>query len=159
MQYELFYLVGASKEADLDNIKKAAAEMVTSEGGVFEAKQIVEKRKLAYAVKHENYGFYVAQRFDLEDTDKLKAINKKLNLYPPVLRFLITRAAELPELTSRIERKERESAKIKYEPRREKAVEVKKPAETKPAETAAEKQKPKASEEDIDKKLEEILNI
>lgn len=156
MQYELFYLVGASREAGLDKIKKGAAEIVTSEGGIFEEKQITEKRKLAYGVRRENYGFYVAQRFNLEDTEKLRAISKKLNLYPDILRFLITKASELPELTSREERKEKESIKPKYEARKEKPVEIKKAEEIK---EIKERKWPKVSEEDIDKKLEEILNI
>lgn len=157
MTYELFYLVGASKEADLDKIKKDAAEIVISEGGTFEEKQVVEKRKLAYKVGRENYGFYVAQRFDLEDTDKINSIIKRFGLYQDILRSLISRTDELPELTSREERKEKETVRPKYEPRKEKMVEAKK-VEAAPKPEKKDKE-PKASDEDIDKKLEEILNI
>jgi small subunit ribosomal protein S6 len=164
MQYELFYLVGASKEAELEKIKQEVAALVTSEGGVFEEKQVVEKRKTAYEINHENRGFYVAQRFNLEDPVKIQDITRKINLYTEILRFVITRTEDLPELTSREEREKKAKAEPRMETRKPVLAEVKmeaKPAEEKtveaPAiETAAKKQ---ADSEDIDKKLEEILNI
>ena len=113
MNYELFYLVGASKEAALEKIKQEVAALVTSEGGVFEEKQVVEKRKMSYEINHENRGLYVAQRFNLEEPEKMQAITKKLNLYTEILRSIITRTDELPELTSREEREK----KAKAEPR------------------------------------------
>ena len=152
MQYELLYLIGASREPEMETIKKEVAEIVTSEGGVFAEKQVTEKRKLAYAVKHESQGFYIAQRFDIEEVENLQAITKKLNLYPNILRSLITKASELPELTSREERKEAEARKVKSEEPKK----VSQPKEPKTEKTVAEK---KELEEDIDKKLEEILNI
>jgi ribosomal protein S6 len=178
MTYELFYLVGASKEADLDKIKSDVSEIVTSEGGVFAEKQVVEKRKLAYEVKHEKYGFYVAQRFSLEDLEKFKSLNKRLNLFAGILRFLISRAEELPELVSRKEREEKATAakELKKETIAKETKEIKavaKPAEEPLAEqalagqavqpekveAAAPEKVAKETEEDIDKKLEEILNI
>ena len=104
MQYELFYLVAGSKEGDFGKIKDAVKKIVTEEGGVFETKETTEKRRLAYKIKHETFGIYSAQRFRLEDTDKLRVINRRLNLNPEVLRFLFSRADELPELISREER-------------------------------------------------------
>jgi len=161
MQYELFYLVGASKESDLDKIKSAVSNIVISEGGVFEEKQITEKRKLAYKVKHETHGFYVAQRFTIEETEKLRSLNKKLGLYPDILRSLISKTSELPELTTREERREKELSKVKIEPLKEKIAAVKKAEEkaVKPSAPPVPKKKPEVSDEDIDKKLEEILNI
>ncbi len=160
MQYELFYLVGASKEADLEKITQETSKIIASEGGVFEEKQVIEKRKLAYPVKHEKYGFYVAQRFEMADTEKFKAVNKRLNLHSEILRFLISRAEELPELLSR---KEREEIKLKKdrESRKERSAEIKisESREEKPAQAAKQVPEEKATEEDIDEKLKEILNI
>jgi small subunit ribosomal protein S6 len=178
MQYELFYLVGAAKEAELDKIKQEVAELVTSEGGVFEEKQVVEKRKMAYEVKHENRGFYVAQRFNLEDPEKIQDMTRKINLYTNILRFIITRTDELPELTSRAEREGGAKAKTQTETvAKPVASEVKEqpvaakteaaapvvapeaPVEETVAPEKAEEKSTKMDEEDIDKKLEEILNI
>jgi ribosomal protein S6 len=149
MQYELFYLIAGSKEGELSKIKEAVKKIVAEEGGVFEPKETTEKRRLAYKVNHETFGIYNASRFVLEDTEKFRTLNRKLNLYPEVLRFIISRALELPELMNREERiaaSERAAQKEKQMEIKKVAVEPKK--ESKPAE-----------KEDIDKKLEEILNI
>lgn len=172
MQYELFYLVASSKEAQLDKIKQEVSDLVKSEGGVFEDKIVVEKRKMAYEIKHENRGLYVAQRFNLENPEQMSAITRKLNLYVEILRFTVTRTDELPELTSRQEREAKAQTKVAAP-----AIEVKKVARPEvttktapvaepatPAEKAEEKEAPTVEEKpmneaDIDKKLEEILNI
>jgi len=170
MQYELCYLVGYSKEAELDKIKAEMTAIVTTEDGVFFEKQVVEKRKLAYEVQHENRGFYVAQRFELEDTAKVQAITRKLGLYPNILRSIIVRAEELPELTSREEREAKAGREVKMENRKP-VGETSRPEKAKvvvPApviETRKEEPVPiaavseKLDEQDIDKKLEELLNI
>lgn len=170
MQYELFYLVGNSKEADLAKIKAEVAEIVTSEGGVFEEKQVVEKRKMAYKIKRENRGFYVAQRFNLDEPEKVQDINRKLGLYTNIVRGIIVRTDDLPELTSREEREAKATREVKTEVKKPVKVEAKvsapkvapvtesKAEETAPVEKAPEKVE-KLDEEDIDKKLEEILNI
>jgi len=177
MQYELFYLVGSSKEGDLDKIKKEVTEIVTQEGGAFEEKQTEEKRKLSYEVKHESHGIYIAQRFELEELEKIQEINRKMNLYSGILRFIITKADELPELLSKDERKAKAAsiaakqhkpaekpAKAKEVSKEARPVEKKKEvkkAEVKeePAKKEESKEEAKESTEDIDKKLEEILNI
>ncbi len=174
MLYELFYLIGASKEGELPKIKPEIQKIITGEEGVFEEKEVVEKRKLAYKVGRETHGFYVARRFNLEETEKLNGINKKLNLYPGILRFIISRTEDLPELTTREERKEKEAAKIKFIPKKKEPEPqaVKTEAKTEKEKTLKtetvsadkllpEKEAPKTevSQDDIDKKLEEILNI
>ena len=57
MKYELLYLIAGSRETELDAIKTATEAIITTEGGVFEEKEVVEKRKLAYEIKHETHGF------------------------------------------------------------------------------------------------------
>lgn len=174
MLYELFYLVGATKEAELPKIKPEIQSIITTEGGVLEEKEVTEKRKLAYKVGRETHGSYVAHRFDLEESEKLSGINKKLNLYPGILRFIISRTEDLPELTTREERKEKEAAKIKFVPKKKDVESQTAKTEVKPEKekipqveiAGIEKPLPKkatekteVSQEDIDKKLEELLNI
>lgn len=149
MQYELFYLVAGSKESSLGKIKDEVKKIVAEEGGIFEPKETTEKRRLAYSVGHETFGIYNALRFNLEDKDRFRVINKRMNLYTEVLRFIISRADELPELKSR---EERMAAS-------EQAVQRGKQAEIKKVAPQAEKKSTPAAKEDIDKKLEEILNI
>ena len=175
MKYELFYLVANSKESELEAIKAGAQEIVTAEGGIFEEKEVIEKRKLAYEIKHETHGFYVAHRFELEDTLKVQEITRKLNLYTGILRFIISRASELPELKTKEERIEaannqagkKPEAKVsaptpKAAPKKEVAVEKTEQSEESPTETIKAEEiisTDKNKDEDIDKKLEEILNI
>jgi len=177
MKYELFYLVAASKEAELEVIKAGAQEIVTAEGGVFEEKEVVEKRKLAYQVKHETHGFYVARRFELADPTNIQSITRKLNLYTNILRSVISHASELPELKTKEERigaasalSERKAKSVKTPaaaPAKTPGVKTAPDQATTPAaqDGKAEKiieKKPVRAEktaEDIDKKLEEILNI
>ncbi|PIR73872.1 MAG: hypothetical protein COU40_00020 [Candidatus Moranbacteria bacterium CG10_big_fil_rev_8_21_14_0_10_35_21] len=155
MQYELFYLIGSSQEANFDKIKSEVEAITTSEGGAFEEKEVIEKRRLAYPINHEVFGAYVARRFQLEDASKLQSITKKLNLMNNLLRFLISRTEELPELKSREERKNDEKAKAKIQPKE--TPKEKKEVKKSPEEIS--KPKEQSSSEDIDKKLEEILNI
>lgn len=163
MIYEIFYLIGASQEADLEKIKEIVDKVITSSGGVFEEKETLEKRRLSYNIKRETHGIYIAQRFNLEDKDAFKEINRKLNLENKILRFIVSRASELPELKSKEERiseteekekKKKESRLIGDLPKKQEKVE-----ESQTTETKEEKIKPTKTKEDIDKKLEEILNI
>lgn len=157
MEYELFYLIGASKEAEAEQIKSEVKDIVSAEEVKFIEKQVEEKRKLAYPVKHETHGLYIAQRFELEDPEKTQSITQKLNLYTKIMRFMITRADELPPLLSRAERKEESLAQAERQRAREPQLIIENAGEAKP-ETKKELQE-KVSEEDLNRELEEILNL
>lgn len=108
MKYELCYLVGESKEQEFARIKEDVSAIISKEGGKWLDPQIEEKRKMAYRVGREVRGVYVAQQFEIvkdeEDGEKaspLDNINKKLNLYNDILRFIIIKAEDLPELKVR----------------------------------------------------------
>jgi len=167
MRYELLFLVGTSKETELEKIKKDVYEIIESNGGAFEEKEVIEKRKLAYEVKHETHGSYVARRFELGESEKMGDINTKLTLHTGVLRFMISKASELPELKTKEERmgiakeaQEKEAASMAREQKEE--AEKKEASEKKEEVEEIKKEKKKktvAEQEDIDKKIEEILNI
>ena len=170
MLYELFYLVGASKESELDKIKKEAQAIVTEQGGVFSEKETQEKRRLSYAVKKETHGIYIARRFELEETQNLQEIIAKLNLSATILRYVLSKADELPALQSKEERMNETAKKESNQKMREATKPVaKKEAPTKkiieekisekPAKEKTETPSEKLTTDDIDKKLEEILNI
>ncbi|MFZ2193705.1 MAG: 30S ribosomal protein S6 [Candidatus Moraniibacteriota bacterium] len=181
MRYELFYLVGVSKELELEKIKQDVDEIVTSHEGVFEEKITEEKRKMAYKIKKDTHGIYIAKRFSLEDTTHIGEIINKLNLNPGVLRFIVSDASELPELKTKEERMEQEEKRNATEAiQREKQAEIEKekiqqkesalssangekPTEKKTItteeEVEAEEKTKKETAQDLDKKLEEILNI
>ncbi len=129
VEYELFYLVGETKDAELPRIKEAVEKMVTDEGGTFLAPQTEEKRKLAYQIKKEVRGTYIARRFTLPDHDEVDVetvevhpitkISRALMLSKDVLRFIVLRADELPELKAipRVEKPKVDAKGGRYERR------------------------------------------
>ncbi len=118
LEYELFYLVGEKKEAELPQIRETVEKLVTDFGGVLLPIVTEEARKLAYEIKGEVRGTYIARRFTLPDRDEIErgadevhplvSIERGLMLSKDVLRFLVLRADELPELKV-IEREERQT--------------------------------------------------
>lgn len=166
IEYELCYLVGESKESELPRIKEEVEKMVTAEGGIFLAPMTEEKRKMAYEVKKETRGIYIARRFTLPDKDEVDAsekertihplttINRALQLSKDVLRFIILSAKDLPELKAipRVERPKTESRNGRYEKRG--AVRPMPQAPVAPKEETK-----KVSDEEIDDQLKEKLDI
>lgn len=173
-EYELFYLVGESKEPSLDTIRTEVEAICREEGAEFLAPETQDKRKLAYEVEGETRGIYIARRFTLPDKSELSApefeaemqkgdtitrLNRKFSLSKTVLRTLILRADNLPELRP-IERTEY----VKKDPRarggfrRERSSpsmsETRTAAPSAPVAPAKE-----ASKEEIDAKLKEKLDI
>lgn len=198
MQYELLYLVGERNEANLDEIKTGIDAMLTEEGATL-GEELVMKKKLAYEIKHEKRGTYVARRFELPEydmwaneaeADHEKGINnltRKLNLYNELLRSIIVKTDDIPDLASleaahqqqkqqqqqqrRQDTRRPDERKVqRQQPKQEAKVEAKsdtieakeKKEEVKPEPTEVQKkveEKEKAEEKSIDKQLEEILNI
>lgn len=167
IEYELLYLVGESKDAELPRIREDVEKLITSHGGTFLAPQTEEKRKMAYLVKKEVRGTYIARRFTLPDKDEqeatgvvvdvhpLTSINRALQLSKDILRFLIVLADDMPELKA-IEREERprtENRGNRYEKRG--AV---RPMPAPIAATKEEEKKP-VSAAQIDEQLKDVLNI
>lgn len=111
VEYELYYLVGELKEAELPKIREEVERIVKSFGGEFLPAETSEKRTLAYLVRKEKRGTYIARRFTLpgrsdepfvEEAEPKEhaifGIDRELKLYQDVSRFLILRADDLPEL-------------------------------------------------------------
>lgn len=168
LEYELFYLVGESKDAELSRIREDVEKLVVSFGGTFLPAQTEEKRKMAYPVKKEVRGTYIARRFTLPDKDEmdekgmapdvhpLVEMNKALHLSKDVLRFLIVGAAGMPELKPipREERPRTESRSNRYEKRG--AV---RPMPAPVAQVKEEEKKVAVSAEQIDEQLKAKLDI
>jgi ribosomal protein S6 len=148
-EYELFYLIGESDKAEFAAINTQVQEIVTKHGGTWLPKQVTEERRLAYPIKHQRRGLYVAQRFTLPDKDErdeqsiadanpIAHVTRDLNLHKQILRAIIVDAAELPALMTK---EEKEAAKIVEKQKKEIAQDKKTDGET------------------IDQQLQEALNI
>jgi ribosomal protein S6 len=194
MIYEINFLVLQSKTETLNKIRKETKKFIESFGAsIIEEKEYL-KRKLAYEVKHENYGFFTVLRFKFEKNINLDEMKNKLNQKEEIARYIIIKADELPSLkeedTKKIEKAYTNKKSIKSEDvekalkeqakkeivSEEKTVassrketeekKEEKPVEKKPKKKA-EKQENKPEKEEntdevsldeLDKKLDEILN-
>lgn len=174
MQYELFYLVGERQEANLDAIKEGVNAILVSGKATLLDPELSEKRKLAYEIKHQRKGTYVTRRFEipaLEDIDEAKdeekefgieAITKKLNLNNDVLRFLIVKTEDLPDLGAKERRKAQEmSAPKQFAPRSDRRDQQRPqaPVQRKPQPKPVEKKETQEEVKDIDKQLDKLLDI
>lgn len=118
MQYELFYLVGERNELNIDTIREEVSQLLKDTQAILLEPEIIEKRKLAYEIKHQKRGTYVTRRFEMPEVDHwaseentanesgLETINRKLNLMTTVLRHMIVKTSELPELGAKEKRQE-----------------------------------------------------
>ena len=189
MEYELLYLVGESKDAELPKIREDVATIVREVGGEFLPAETEEKRSLAYEIRKERRGTYIARRFTLptrgddpfvEDAESkenaIDTITRKLKLYPGVLRALILRAEKLPELKPipreerpKPVRKDSRRSSMSSSDRRQAAKPVtgeewkaEEPEKEEKAEAPAVKSEPAEkplSAEEMDKQLKEVLDI
>lgn len=211
MEYEICYLIGESKEANLDKIRPTVEQIIEKHKGTFLEGEFVRKRRLSYEIKREARGTYVARRFTVPskderdelypDYDIMGEINKELRFNQDILRFMVVKTDDLPPLKDleNIEEKNREQyaarepkrdtrrteiavsdkrevkkvvkevAKEEKPPVVKEEVEIKEIKESEVKEIKTElseepKKKTKKKEEgilgdDIDEKLDEILNI
>lgn len=146
--YEVCYLVGANyTEEELIPLKEKIAATIAKAGGKISLEDSLGKKKLAYPIKGNHQGYYLIYQFDLEK-DKLKELDRELKLTNELLRHIITisnpqkgKFVPLPTESRNDERAE----EFKAEPAGK--------TETRPA--ADDKGKIKL--EDLDEKLDEIL--
>jgi ribosomal protein S6 len=171
MQYELFYLVGERQESELEAIKKEVNGILVSHKAILIEPELLEKRKLSYEIKHQKRGTYVTRRFELPEKDEtenikeshIEEITKKLNLFSSVLRFLIVKTDDLPELGSKEKRKAQEMAVQSQAPQRSQRPAEKQAASARPKKAEPIKpEQPKADKEpvkNIDEQLDKLLDI
>lgn len=165
IEYEIFFLVGESLEENKEAIAKRVEKIVTNEGGTFLSSMTEEKRKLAYEIKGETRGTFIARRFTLPGVDEVDAeaasnethplerIQRNLQLDAEVARFIIVRAENLPELKP-IERVERARTDHRNYERRGARVQSDTPLPVQP--TEAQKA---VTNEAIDEQLKDKLDI
>ncbi|MEI6650165.1 MAG: 30S ribosomal protein S6 [Candidatus Moraniibacteriota bacterium] len=173
--YEILYLVGESRDAELPKVREEVEKVVTGFGGTFLPEETEEKRNLAYEIRKENRGTYVARRFSIpmagdeafvekkEETENpIDGISRLLRLHAPILRFMVLRAERLPELKAipRVERtrQERRGSERRATPARrttDRGPVAGRESDTKGKEVA---ERP-VEQSKLDKQLEEVLDI
>ncbi len=184
MQYELFYLVGERQEATLPAIKEGVNAILALEQAKMVGEEMSEKRKLAYEIKHQNKGTYITRRFELPEIDfwadetngerefGIQAITNKMNLNNDVLRFIIVKTDDLPDLGAKDRRKAQEMAANPGRPtarpqqrndRQTNSRPTQRPMQRPTTAPVAKKVAPapvaKEESKNIDKQLDELLDI
>ncbi len=121
------------------------------------------KHRLAYPIKHHRYGYYVSIVFTLGDKNNestIKSVHSKLKANKNILRTLIN-SYDTAHIEEQVDKKEKFKIKEKNRAKANKAVK-KEEAADKPQEKetilAEEPKKTKTKIEDLDEKLEQILN-
>ncbi len=159
LHYELLAIVGAehSPEAAQD-ILNTIRDTVATAGGEVLNTSVIGKRKLAYPVKKQRFGTYVALDFNL-DGKALQGVERNLSLRNDIVRFLTvkTKLKTAKELEEEVRIQEKIQAR---KSREEAAARQEREAEQRTAEAESPTRKEEAplTLEDIDKKIDEILD-
>lgn len=94
--YELTVLIHPDLESDIEKPLAKIRSLVTANGGEIAKEDNWGKKKLAYAIKGEEFAVYVAMDVKLPAVAPLK-ISNTLNITDEVLRYLIVKAEARPE--------------------------------------------------------------
>lgn len=152
MIYEINFLVLQSKTEQLEKIRKETKKFLESFGAKVTEEKEYLKRKLAYEIQHENYGFFTVLRFEFEKVVSLDELKNKLNQKEEVARYIIVKAEDLPSLkeqdTKKLEELHTDKKSIKSEDV-EKALKEQAKKEAVAKTTQPKKEKP------VDKKVDE----
>src|SRR3989339_765998 len=141
--YELLYIISNKfTEEELKPIMEKVNKFVTGNGGTITYSEEWGNKKMAYPINHFNFGYYNLLEFDAEGS-KLQEIDKVLRLSHDVLRHQI------------VVKKMRTEEEIKKEKEKTKE-EIKK--EEKPKEEERTTTKVKVDLNDLDAKLDKILD-
>lgn len=167
--YEMMYIIPTVFAEDkIKEVIKNISSQITTVGGIIVKEENIGLKKLAYKIKHQHTGHYVLLEFDVERS-QLAGLEQKFRLSDEILRHLIVKFTPKTEedivrekdVAKRIEAKKKKEIVKEIEEIKEKDKEEAEPAPevNLPEEKKKEKKEDKkASLEDLDKKLDEILD-
>jgi len=158
-KYELLYIVPVKfTETEIEGIIKKTQEMVTAAGCQISSEKNLGKIKLAYPIDNIRYGYYILVYFDAEP-EVINELDNKFRLTEEILRYQFIKALsgaetknyevtsyQAPDVDEDRKRREVKRKEQKLTPSPSKAPEVTKPAE------------PVMSPEELDKRLDDILD-
>lgn len=159
--YEVLFIIpNKFTEEESKEIVTKVEEVITKTGNEITFREYWGKKKLAYEIKHNSYGYYALAEFDA-DKQAVHAINQTLRLSTDVLRHQIVSKqvkseadiARAKTIQVKIDAKREEEAKANK--KKEDNKEGKAKAEKSPKE---EKKDSKENMKDLDQKLEGILS-
>ncbi len=155
-KYELMLILSSElgeseTEKSLKEIKTILSEHTAS---VFD-EDIWGRHEMAYRIKKEDSGYYAVLYIDIKDRSQLSQIERALNLYQPLLRFLVLKI-DKNHFIKTLEEYEVEKAQEKEERAKEKEEKAKKSAapQRKPRPVKIEEKKEEVKEVKEEKKAE-----
>ncbi len=153
--YELLYIVPANYTTkELKPIIEKTSSLIKEQNGEITKEDTLGKLKFAYPIKNQSHGYYQLYEFNLPK-ENLQKLNNALSLINEILRFLIVKKKVKTEKEIKNEKTLQEKLAKKKEKEIEKIKAAKKEAEK---ESEKDSKKEKVSLEDLDKKLDEILD-
>lgn len=147
--YEFLGIIpGGLAENETEPVIKQITDFFVSQKAELTHNEYLGRKRLAYPIKHLRHGYYFLIEFYLSK-DGLKEIEKKLRLNENLLRYLIIK-------TKPKTREEREKEKMRQQANKEKK-DRRENKLTKAKISTKSKDEGKISLDDLDKKLDEIL--
>ncbi|MCU0679747.1 MAG: 30S ribosomal protein S6 [Planctomycetes bacterium] len=149
--YEILFIVpNRFTEEEAKEVIAKVEKNIKDNGGEITYQEYWGKKKLAYIIDHNNYGYYQLLEFDYEST-LLEKLDSNLRLSTEILRHQIVRMKK---------RSSEEIAKAKEKTDKLNAKEevVEKEEKKEKPDKAKAKEKAKIDLKDLDEKLEGILN-
>jgi len=161
--YEVLFIApNKYTEEEAAKVSEEVKTLIVEKGGIVTHHEYWGKKKLAYQIDHNHFGYYNLYEFDLEKP-QLQALNNLLRLFEKILRHQIITIKKRSE--KEIVADKAKATKLAQDEKDEKDEEIKEKeqkVEKDEKEIEAEKKKKKKDEgkanlEDLDKKLEGIL--
>jgi len=156
--YELLYIISNKfTEDELKPIMETVTKFIENNKGTITYTEEWGNKKMAYSIQHFKYGYYNLIEFDAE-AKNLQEIDKQLRMSGDVLRHqIVTKEARtVEEIKEQKEKEEKIIAKQKEQNNKE--TEKKEKKEEKPKEVKRKSTKPKVNLNDLDEKLDKILD-
>ncbi len=153
--YEMLYIISNKyTEEETKTIANKIKKIIEKEEGKITYEEEWGKRKLAYPIKHFNYGYYNLVEFDL-DTSKINDLNNTMRIMKEILRHVIVKR---PKRTLEEINKEKEKREKTIKSLNENQEEIKK-KEEKNSKKIKKDNKKKIDLKQLDKKLDELLEV
>lgn len=151
--YEIMYIVPLKLEGDEPTaVQEKVRAMLQTEGAKITSEEALGKRKLAYPIKHVRHGSYVVLECDIERA-QVKRVSDWFRLSSEVLRAqIVDKKLKSPEQLAREKAFQEKLARIQAAKLGESMKQAPASNESRPVE-----EKPKVKLDELDKKLEQIL--
>lgn len=153
--YELAYFISPQiKDEEVASYLGKLRELIISKKGEISKEEIPHRRRLAYPIKHNTEGFFGYFYFSSPDKN-IKAMNDALTLDPSILRHLIVTVDQ-----KQVSQMQKSTQSVSTQEKVKKMIHKAKAEESifKKEDAVSHIEEHKVELEELDKKLEEILN-